>query len=130
VYLHRYGRNFIVTEDFKPCMAEKKPKTIRLPKPEAERIEGLADQYEMSEADMYRRLIRAGLEAEPASHDDLDTEGEEFDTTLHAPGQRTQVAGGLVIAISVAVLVAVQLPEAAVAAVAAALGGAIGGSLR
>ena len=46
-------------------MAEKVPKSTRLPKDEAELIEAYAEEHELTEADALRRLIRSGLENEP-----------------------------------------------------------------
>lgn len=43
---------------------KKTVKTIRLPAPEGQRIDELADERDMTEADMYRHLIRTGLDAE------------------------------------------------------------------
>jgi hypothetical protein len=111
-------------------MARKPKVQTRLSPDVKEQLDSYQDSRDITQAVATRRLIEAGLEAEPIEVDDLDTEGEEFDTTLNQRMRTGQMVGGAVIAISVAVLVAIQLPEAAVAAVAAALGGAIGGSLR
>jgi hypothetical protein len=46
-------------------MAEKVPKSTRLPKDEAELVEAYADEHELTEADALRRLIRSGLEEQP-----------------------------------------------------------------
>jgi hypothetical protein len=54
---------------------KKAVKTIRLPAPEGERIDELADERDMTEADMYRHLIRTGLDAE------TDDEGDEPELT-------------------------------------------------
>jgi len=46
-------------------MAEKVPKSTRLPKDEADLLEAYAEEHELTEADALRRLIRSGLENEP-----------------------------------------------------------------
>jgi len=46
-------------------MAEKVPKSTRLPKDEAELVEAYAEEHELTEADALRRLIRTGLEEQP-----------------------------------------------------------------
>lgn len=54
-------------------MPEKEVKTIRLPKPDADRAAEYANQNKISEADAYRRLIRNQLDAveEERNADDL-----------------------------------------------------------
>jgi hypothetical protein len=55
-------------------MPEKEVKTIRLPKPDADRAAEYANQNKISEADAYRRLIRNQLDAveeEQRNTDDL-----------------------------------------------------------
>lgn len=46
-------------------MAEKVPKSTRLPKDEADLVKAYAEEHELTEADALRRLIRSGLENEP-----------------------------------------------------------------
>jgi hypothetical protein len=61
-------------------MAEKVPKSTRLPKDEAELVEAYADEHELTEADALRRLIRTGLEEQP----DLVTRSVDSMRTVHA----------------------------------------------
>ncbi len=58
----------------------KESKTIRLPTPDAERVEEYADDMEMSEADAYRRLVRRGLRSE--GYDDPHTTTRAFENIV------------------------------------------------
>jgi len=60
-------------------MAEKVPKSTRLPKDEADLLEAYAEEHELTEADALRRLIRSGLENEP----DLLTRAAHGLATVH-----------------------------------------------
>jgi hypothetical protein len=70
-------------------MAEKEVRSIRLPKPEAERVEQYADDAEMTEADAYRRLVRVGLDT-----DDPEQIAESTTTRRHnmIPGNKPLLA--------------------------------------
>jgi hypothetical protein len=64
-------------------MGDKKAvKTIRLPTPEGERIEELAEERDMTEADMYRHLIRQGLRVETGDESDSSGTGGDWTTTV------------------------------------------------
>lgn len=78
---------------------KKAVKTIRLPAPEGERIDELADERDMTEADMYRHLIRTGLDAE------TDDEGDEPEVVRRKVDQSLSFMRTTLIGVILALLV-------------------------
>ena len=62
---------------------DKKVKSVRLPKDTAEQVEQLADERDISESDMLRRLVEQGLHG-----DRLDDLAERVDHTAREQNAR------------------------------------------